>query len=342
MNPILAKILHIPKTVINLVLLLTLFMGYTLRTLTMEPDVTKAIPKKIAAKRLYDRMGEIFPTQEFVFIGLSGSDVFTPDHLKTVWQLTQQLEDYEAVYSVISPVNISIIQGTPEGIEVYDILETPPRTPEEIKRFKTDLFHSDLALGNLVSRDEQALGIMIFLKKTTDVPAFIRQLIRDMEDFDQKTDLDVLLAGKQVVNYYVSQGMQRDMGVFFISGFGIIFLLLLIVFRNLRGVLLPLSVVVFSVIWTLGCMALLGRPMSHATEILPILIMAIAVADSIHILSHFYHHAGLSHETSSLRVTWVTMEEMNAPVIMTSLTTMAGFIALGTVGSESVAELGLV
>jgi len=341
MNPLLATILRIPKTVIIFVLLLTLFLGYTLRNLTMEPDVTKAIPKKIAAKRLYDRMGEIFPTQEFVFIGLSGSNVFTPEHMETVWRLTQQLEDYEAVYSVISPVNISIIQGTVEGIEVYDILEAPPRTPKEIKRFKTDLFHSDLALGNLVSRNGDALGIMVFLKKTADVPAFIRQLIGDMEAFDRGTDLQLLLTGKQVVNYYVSQGMQRDMGVFFLSGFGIIFLLLLIVFHNLRGVLLPLSVVIFSVIWTLGCMALLGRPMSHATEILPILIMAIAVADSIHILSHFYHHAGFSHETSSVKVTEVTMQEMNAPVIMTSLTTMAGFIALGTVGSESVAELGL-
>lgn len=333
-------VIRFPKSIIVTILVITLGLGYANRYIKMEPDVTQALPQKIPAKRLYDKMGEIFPSKEFVFIGLSGNNLFTPQHLQTVWDLTKQLERDGAVYSVISPTNISLIQGTEDGMVVQDILQAPPKSESEIAHFKDDLLNSDLALGNLLARDEKAFGIMIFLKNTADVKDYVKALIPEMETFDQQTDLDLLLTGKPVITYYVSLGMQHDMAVFFISGIGIIFLLLAVIFRNLRGIFLPLSVVIFAVIWTMGTMALLGRPMSHATEIMPILIMAIAVADSIHILAHFYHHARLNANPESQTVTRLTMQEMMSPITMTSFTTMAGFMALGTVGAESISELG--
>lgn len=335
-----AIVLKYPKSFILAITLMTLGLGYASRSIRMEPDVTQALPQKIPAKRLYDKMGEIFPTKEFVFVGLSGSDLFLPEHLQTVWDLTKTLERDGAVYSVISPVNISVIQGTAEGMDVHDILDSPPKTEDVIARFKHDLLNSDLALGNLLAKDEHAFGIMIFLKNTADVKGYVKELIPEMEQYDQKTDLDLLLTGKPILNYYVSLGMQRDMALFFMSGIGIIFVLLAFIFRNLRGVFLPLSVVIFAVIWTMGTMAMLGRPMSHATEIMPILIMAIAVADSIHILSHFYHHVSAAPDPDAGTITRLTMNEMISPVVMTSLTTMAGFLALGTVGAESISELG--
>ncbi len=341
MNHWIRLVLRFPKTLIVINLVITLGLGYAIRNLKMNPDVTAALPQHIPAKRLYDKMGEIFPSQEFIFVGLSGDDIFAPENLQTVWQLTKKLETYPAVHSVISPTNVSVIKGTPEGMEVYDILSEPPKAAVDIEHFRYDLFHSDLALGNLVSKDQQAFGIMLFLKSTADVPKFVAQLIKDIDKFRNTTKLKVIITGKPVVSYYVSQGMQRDMGIFFMAGIGIIFLLLLVIFRNFRGIFLPLSVVIFSVIWTMGLLALLKIPMGHALEILPILIMAIAVADSIHILSHFYHHAGEKPGATSAELTEITMQEMSAPVIMTSLTTMAGFIALGTVGATSVATLGI-
>ncbi len=333
-------VLHFPKSFILAIAIITVGLGYANRYTRMEPDVTQALPRKIPAKRLYDKMGKIFPSKEFVFVGLSGPNLFTPRHLRTIWNLTQKLETDGAVYSVISPTNIAAIVGTEEGMDVHDILKAPPKTDSDIARFKHDLLNSDLALGNLLAKDEKAFGIMVFLKNTARVKSYVKALIPEMEQFDRQTDLDLLLTGKPILNYYVSLGMQRDMAVFFMSGIGIIFILLAFIFRNLRGILLPLSVVIFSVIWTMGLMAILGRPMSHATEIMPILIMAIAVADSIHILSHFYHHASESTAPESRAVTRNTMTEMLSPVVMTSLTTMAGFMALGTVGAESISELG--
>jgi len=319
--------------------ILTVFFTYQLKNMHMDPDVTNALPQDIPAKRLYDKMGDIFPSKEFVFVGITGDSLFTPQNIGTIAALTDSIDAYPEVYNVISPTNISLIEGTEDGMVVRDILKDLPETPEEIRQYRQDLFHSDLALGNIISKDEQAAGIMIFLKNTVDPDDFVSAFIMSLERMDQQSDLDYLLAGKPVVNHYVSLGMQRDMAVFFGGGLAVIFVLLLIAFRSIRGIILPLTVVIMSVLWTMGLMTLFGIPMSHSTEILPILLMAIAVADSIHLLSHYTQNALTVSEKKQLAKS--TFREMQSPVIMTSLTTAAGFLALNTSGTESIGILGI-
>jgi len=322
-------------------ILVTVLFTYELKNMRMDPDVTNALPQKIPAKRLYDKMGDIFPSKGFVFVGITGDSLFSTRHLSTMYALTDTIDHFPEVYSVMSPTNAKLIEGTPDGMEVREILNRGvPQTKAAIAAYKKDLFGSDLALGNLVSKDHKAMGIMIFLKNTADPETFVSAFIPFIKNLQSnQTDLEFLLAGKPVVNHYVSLGMQRDMQVFFGGGLLVIFVLLLIAFRSFRGIILPLSVVIMSVLWTMGLMTLLGIPMSHSTEILPILLMAISVADSVHILSHYTMNARKNPEKKSL--VRATMREMSIPVIMTSLTTAAGFLALNTSGTESIGQLGI-
>ncbi|UCH11588.1 MAG: MMPL family transporter [Fidelibacterota bacterium] len=332
-------VLRRPWAYIGAVIVITLALGYQLKNLEMDPDITGSLPERIPAKRLYDKMGDIFPTKDMIFVGITGENIFSLGHIKDVWELTNRIKNLPEVYDVLSPTNVKLIRGTEDGMEVEDILLHPPYTPEEVKLFRQDLFDSDLALGNLVSNDSRMLGIMVLLKNSTEVDEFVRDFIPFIEEMEGRTDLQLVLAGKPIATHYISLGMQRDMSTFFMGGLVLIFVLLLVIFRTLRGILIPLAVVLLSVIWTLGMMALTGTPMSHATEVLPILIMSIAVADSIHIISHYYHNSRREQERKSL--VRRTMEHMNSPVIMTSLTTMAGFLALGVSGFSESARLGI-
>jgi predicted RND superfamily exporter protein len=238
----------------------------------------------------------------------------------------------------MSPTNVSTITGTDEGMEVADILEAPPATIISVAEFKRKLFTNDLALGNLVSRDGEMLGIMLMLKNTTDEMDFMTEFAPFIEEWDAKTELSLIPAGKPVATYYVAWGVMRDLSMFFGVGILVIFVLLLAIYRNIRGVVLPLLVVILSVMWTMGTMAVLGFPLSHSTEILPILIMAIAVADSIHIMTHYYTHGRIVNDRKDL--VRITMGDMNSPVAMTSLTTMAGFISLGITDISSIRIMG--
>ncbi|MBC8292794.1 MAG: MMPL family transporter [Proteobacteria bacterium] len=92
---------------------------------------------------------------------------------------------------------------------------------------------------------------------------------------------------------------------------------------TVRGVLLPLLVVAVSVTWAFGVQAMFDLPIYIAGTMVPPLLMAIGCADGIHILDRYVHHSSDGGENKSIVVR--TMKEMWRPVVLTSVTTAAGF-----------------
>ncbi len=328
-----------PWLVIAVLVAATLFFGYQMKNLKVNPDITEALPKTIPAKRLYDKMNEIFPSKDFIMVVVVTDDIFTTRSIALLDKLTKKIEEFPEVYDVISPTNVKVIEASEEGLDVRPALEKLPESSEEIEQFRKRLYSNPIFIKNLISSDQKAAAVMVLIRKNVDSDAFAEKLIGFLDEFQKKEKVKILPAGTPVVNYYISIGIARDMNVFFTSGIVLMFLLLLFIFRSARGVFIPLTVVLSSVIWTLGFMALTGRPLSHATEMLPILLMAIGIADSVHILTHYYQKARTIKEAKPLVRT--TMHELYSPVIMTSLTTMVGFLALNTSNMESLMELGV-
>ncbi|RMF60394.1 MAG: RND family transporter, partial [Calditrichaeota bacterium] len=330
-------VVKFPKSTIFLTLLCTLLLGYQIRHIKVDPDITSSLPQKIPAKLLYDRMNEIFPSRDMVLIALESDSLFSREVLQLIFQITSHLEDLPNVYSVMSPTNIRLIRGSEEGMEVREILTQPPETPEEIASYRYTLFHSDLPIENIISEDRTMAGIMVFLKNTVKPEDAAKEILDYLNTLE--TDANIYVTGKPVLTLYLGRGMARDMGILFPMVIVLIMVILWFSFRSLRGVFLPLSVVVFSVIGTIGIMALLGVPISHSTNMLPILLASIAVADGIHILNHYYHRAHKFNE--SIPLILEVMKDLNPPVIITSVTTACGFLALNASNIGSIGELGI-
>lgn len=339
MKRVIDWILNNPWKTILILVVLTAFFGYQMKNLKVNPDITEALPKTIPAKRLYDKMTEIFPSKDFILVVMVKEELFSPASIKLLDRLTKELEDFPEVYDVISPTNVKVIEASEEGMDVRPALETIPEGPEDVEKFKQRLFSNPVFIKNLIAKDEKAAAIMVFIRKNVDSEKFAEKIVKFLNDFSKREKVKLMAAGTPVVNYYISIGIARDMSVFFSSGIALMFLLLLFIFRSGRGVFIPLVVVLSSVVWTLGFMALIGRPLSHATEMLPILLMAIGIADSVHILTHYYQKAREIKDRKEL--VRHTMVELYSPVIMTSLTTMVGFLALNTSNMESLMELGV-
>ena len=339
MNRLLKYSVYHPVQIIGILIILTLLLGYQIRHLKIEPDITKSLPQHIPAKRLYDRMGELFPSKEFVMVIYQSDSLFSPHALRILSRVTEDLEAFPEVYTVISPTNVKIIRADAEGMEVREALETIPETPEEIAEYRRRLQSNPIFLRHLIARDERAATVMVLMRKDVENKAFARKIIEYIEHFNRTHRVQLAVAGRPIVNYYISEGVARDMRVFFNGGILLMLILLFLIFHSLRGVIIPIVVVLSSVIWTLGLMAAVGSPMSHATSMLPILLMAIGIADSIHILTHYYQNAARATDRKALA--FDTIRELWRPVVMTSLTTMAGFLALNTSNHEALMQLGI-
>ncbi len=106
------------------VLAITLFFGYQSKNLKIEMDIAKSLPDNIPAKRLYDKVGEIFPSRDFILVVVESENMFQTDVIAKIDTLTKVFEEIPGIYSVMSPTNAKIILGTEEGMEVREAIQT--------------------------------------------------------------------------------------------------------------------------------------------------------------------------------------------------------------------------
>jgi predicted RND superfamily exporter protein len=182
---------------------------------------------------------------------------------------------------------------------------------------------------------------MVMLKKSADEP----QVISDIDTILLNTKISekytTHLVGEPVTDLYSSMLIGKNMQRLFPLTILVIFILLFLSFFSLRGVFIPVVGVIGSAVISMGVMAGLGIPFGHGTSIMPILIASIAVADSIHILRKYYLLASEGVITNSKELVKMTMDEMNIPVFLTTVTTMAGFLSLGVSQIRTVTHLSI-
>jgi len=120
-------------------------------------------------------------------------------------------------------------------------------------------------------------------------------------------------------------------------------LVILGVFRWQIGAFKPtlLSVLPAAVasIWTFGIIGFMGNEVSILTAVVPIFIIVIGSADGLHFTSHFQEAImqGLSRKEAMIK----TLKVVGIPMIITTLTSMAGFLSLLSIDTGSIIDLSI-
>jgi predicted RND superfamily exporter protein len=105
--------------------------------------------------------------------------------------------------------------------------------------------------------------------------------------------------------------------------FLIIALILYFGLRSLRGVIMPLVTAALATVWSLGIMSLLGYQMSMVSNNIPIILLAVGSAYTIHVLNRIK----LEREKELKKAIVRALRYIIIPVILASLTTIIGFLS---------------
>ncbi len=333
MDSFFTRILAYPRTVLVLLLLPTLFFASALPTLKTETDAVKMLPADHPAVISSDQIEKEFGIKESMLVGVvekNKEGIYTPKTLDFLCRLTEMLKNTDSIDpgSVKGIFTVDDIVGTSEGFEVVPLLDQIPQSEEKIRRLRQRVAHNRMLQGELVSKD--GTGTLVYADPVSeaDEAALYYDILAFVSSENDDSERDVLIAGPPVVSAIMGIHVDQDMWRMFpVTGLVVIVMLALLL-RSIRGILIPLLVVLFSVIWTLGAMAVLGIPVHSISTAIPIIIMALGCADGIHILSRFYEAVSEDPQAGKHHVILVTMGEMWSPVVMTSLTTTVGFLSL--------------
>lgn len=151
-----------------------------------------------------------------------------------------------------------------------------------------------------------------------------------LEVYMQRPEIQAALAfypvGGAPIHAYINDELLPQINTWLGVSLLLIVLINWLLFRSLSAMVWPIVVIAVSALWMVATLGYLQIRMNMMINVVVLLILAIGVADAIHILSGyvFFRQDGADHH-QALRATY---RKSGLAVTLTSLTTAAGMLAL--------------
>ncbi|MFA5493874.1 MAG: outer membrane lipoprotein-sorting protein [Porticoccaceae bacterium] len=285
-----------------------------------------------------DLIRERFALSDPLLVALVASGpegIYRADILQSVVALTEALKTVPNVDAdrVISLSTESLITGTESSIEVQPILDLMPgdSIPDNdagAAAVRAAVEDFPLFLGSLVARGGEATLLVVQLLDEQRSENTYSDIIALLDDYPLPPGVVAHVAGEGAIAGYLGSYIDADARRLNpLAGFVILGMIAL-AFRRFLPSLLALVIILASVAIALGAMAAMDIPFYVITNGLPVILIGISVADTIHICSHYFHLQAAVPQRPREELVVETMAGMWVPVTLTSLTTVAGFLGL--------------
>ena len=349
-----------PWAIVAVIGAISIFFALQLPKAVLDNDIVNFIPKDSPEVKAYDAQEAIYGSPVIMLMAIKNprGTVFEKEFLLKVKDLTARIEALSQTESVSSLTNTDYIRGDGDSVIVAPLVgDDFTGTPEEIRIVKEGIQSWDLYQGSLVSKDYRSTQLLITIKSSLHAEQDLRkspsvdnkqvaykEIMNILQEIDMG-NLQVYVAGFPVMAVLLSQNMVKDL-IFLIPLVVLVIILsLYLSFGRAGGILLPLTTVLISVVWTIGLMALLGVKLTLLATVTPVILVAVGSAYGIHYISHYYDEALTQQRTLEKdeyqELVMGVLRKIRMPVLLAGLTTMAGFGSLSFISIIPVRNFGI-
>jgi predicted RND superfamily exporter protein len=225
-------------------------------------------------------------------IEVTDGDIFNTAVLEKIKKLTEMIERTPGAnnYQIFSIARQKVkdVRATAWGIEVQPVMwPEVPHSAEEIERLRNVVYANPTIVGRLVSEDgKAALITAAFHEERLDYGALferVQQAKKESEDANTR----IFAAGEPILYgwiYYYLHSIGLIIALTCLSILGI----LILYYRNLNGVVIPVLSALITFIWGTGFTALMGYNFEPLILVVPFLIAARTISHSIQFRERFF------------------------------------------------------
>jgi predicted RND superfamily exporter protein len=213
-----------------------------------------------------------------------------------------------------------------------------------LAKIKNIALNEPALVKGLIAEDAGTAAVLVTLQMpgqdhTQHLPESVEHAENIVNDLRATyPEVTVALTGLAVMSYVEGAVTITDMLRLIPIMYGLMILCLLLFLRSVSGTVATLMVVTFSTLTAMGLGAWLGIKLNAGSGIAPIIILTLAMADSVHIVITALYEMGAGHPKNEALVESL---RVNAePVFLTSLTTTIGFLSLNFSDSPPFQDLG--
>ncbi|AUM13690.1 efflux RND transporter permease subunit [Ketobacter alkanivorans] len=298
----------------------------------------------------YTKLQSTYGSEEFIFVAIEsvdGSDLFTDTNLRSLETLTAMAWMTPYSLRVDSLTNFPYTQASEDEFIVDDLYSSAANLDASQLRLRRQFALNEPATVNaLISLDGKVGGMRILIQlpgvdraaETPEVVYFVRNMVAQFEQ--DHPQFKTYLSGQVIVDQAFPESTQGDQAFVWPAFFIVILVLLGVIFRSLSFVIITLIIALCSIATGMGILGWTGMKINAAVTVAPIMILILAIADSVHILSR-YRFFTQQDQTKQQALT-ESLRQNTRPVMLTSAFTAAGFLTLHFNDSPPYQALGYI
>lgn len=307
---------------------------------TFFSDDNKQLNDFLELQNIYSKSDNVA-----IIVAPKDGNVFTKKTLTAIWELTH--EAWQMTYSsrVDSITNFQYSYAEEDDLIIEDlVLEADQLNNEMIARTKRVALNEPLLKKKLIAENSDSTVINVTLRlpgidKTKEVPQVAMSAREIVKVFAEKyPDIDFMLSGMIMMNNSFPEASKADGQRLMPLMFLVVILSILGLLRSISGTIATVVVIIASIASTMGIWGWFGGFLTGPSAGAPIMILTLAVADCVHLLSTFHYNMrhGMEKRAAlidSLRVNF-------QPIFLTSLTTAIGFLTMNFSDAPPFGDLG--
>jgi predicted RND superfamily exporter protein len=317
----------------------TILCAFQVKKIQFNYDFEAFFPNEDNELEVYQTHRNRFEwDNEFVLIGIENkAGIFKKDFLQKVESFSNDLKTIRYADRIISPTNIKNISLS--GLAPVQKRLIHIEDESLYKEDSTNIYNTPELIGSFFPTDAKSLSIFI---KTDEGLSKVKcdSLARNIEQAFNKYHFDeVHFVGRIVAQDVYLQNLRSEFVYFLAISFGLVMFFLWLSFRSIYGVLVPMTIVIISIFWTLGIMAMLGQSLDIMTVMLPTMIFIAGMSDVVHFFSKYFEE--LSKGTERLKIYPLILKEVGFPTFLTLITTVVGFLSLLFSSIKPIKDFGI-
>lgn len=332
--------------VIVLSLLATVAIGYGASSLEFSNNYRVFFSKANPQLQAFEDFQATYTKNDNFFFTVvpKDGDIFTSDTLAAIETLTKGGWQLPFASRVDSLTNFQHTWADEDDLIVEDLFKNPVNlTQDYIEERRAVALAEPLLNGQLVTADSRATAVNVTLQypelSLNEVPEAVTAA-RALRDQVQTAHpgLTIWLSGVSMLNFSYSDSGQSSLAALMPITFALVLLLATFALRSVSATLVMFVIIILSSVVAMGVGGFMGIRLTPISAIAPIVVLTLAVADSIHILISMRVAMG---EGMDKRTALVEAMRINfLAVAVTSLTTVVGFLALNFSDAPPFHDLG--
>tara|TARA_R110002167_G_scaffold51814_10_gene149973 strand:+ start:4742 stop:7045 length:2304 start_codon:yes stop_codon:yes gene_type:complete len=329
-----------PKTVVGLMLLVTLFFALQLPRMTIDTDPENMLESSQEDRVAYERIKKEFGVHDLIVVGIvDEAGIFRPEALERVARAIDDIVKIKGVIieDVISLTTTNNVKSADGLLDIRPVMQSPPRVTA-INGLRREIAENPFLHEKLASADGTAIAAYIPIERkdmSYSIAGEIETILKQTLLPEQRYHL----AGLPVAEDTFGHEMFVQMAVVAPLAFMVILALVYLLFRQ-GAFLLPIGLdAMLAVIWTMGLLIGSGQSVHIMSSMIPVFLMPIAILDDVHVLSEFFDRYRAHGDKR--RALLEGMQPLYRPMLMTSLTSAAGFASLALADIPPVQVFGL-